>query len=261
MATLASGSAPVSTERAERKFFFIMACVMSALIIAGFSFNLAMGRSSFSLPWFYHFHAWVMLAWIGLYLAQNALIFRGNGALHRKLGWLSLPLIPLVAIMAILITRTSLQTTGGPFFFDQNQFLISNSAGLGVFLTLAIWAIVVRANTGWHRRLMFTGFAILLGPGLGRLLPMPLLMPYAWWIGSIVVPMLFPVMGMIADKRRYGTIHPAWFWGVGLVVGVQILSDLVAYSEWGLAFTRDFVAGTPGAERPMEAFLPPGFAM
>ena len=93
------------------------------------------------------------------------------------------------------------------------------------------------------------------------MLPLPLLIPYAWWIGSTIVPMLLPVIGMIADKRRYGSIHPAWFWGVGIVLGVQILSDLVAYSDWGIAFTRDFVAGTPGAERPMEAFLPPGFAM
>ena len=258
MATVAGTAA---AERGEERFFFIMACVMSVLIVAGFTFNLAMGRSSFSLPWFYHLHAWVMLAWIGLYLAQNSLIFAGNVAMHRRLGWLSVPLIPLVAIMAVLITRTSLRTTGGPFFFDQNQFLISNSAALGVFLVLAIWAIVVRSNTGWHRRLMFCAFALLLGPGLGRLLPLPLLMPYSWWIGSIVVPMLFPVLGMIADKRRYGTVHPAWFWGVGIVIAVQILSDVVGYSEWGIAFTRDFVAGTPGAERPMEAFLPPGFSM
>lgn len=257
MATLAPS---LETQRGEERFFFTMACAMSAVIIAGFSLNLAMGRSSFSLPWFYHFHAGVMLGWIGLYLTQNALIFRGNLALHRRLGWLSVPMLPLVAVMALLIVTTSIRRTGGPFFFDQNQFLISNSMGLAVFLGLGIWAILVRANTGWHRRLMFCAFAILTGPGIGRLLPMPLVIPYAWWIG-MAVPLVFPLIGMLADKRRYGSVHPAWFWGVGLVIGVQILSDLIAYSEWGVAFTRDFVAGTPGAERPMEAHLPPGFTM
>ena len=69
--------------------------------------------------------------------------------------------------------------------------------------------------------------------------------------------MLFPAIGAWADKRRYGAIHPAWFWGIGTVIGLQVVADLFAYSDAGIAFTRDFLAGTPGAERPMEAFFPP----
>ena len=244
-------------ERGEAKFFFTMACVMSAAIVGGFAFNVAVGRSSFALPWLVHFHAWVMMSWVGLYLAQNALIFSGNVALHRRLGWLSVLLLPLVVVMALLITRWTMQARGGPPFFDQNQFLFSNSLQLMVFVVLAAWAIAARKNTGWHRRLMFCAFAILTGPGLGRLLPMPFLIPYAWWIGSIAVPLLFPVIGMLADKRRYGAVHPGWLWGIGMVLAMQVVADLVAYSDWGLAFTRDFLAGTPGAERPMEAFFPP----
>ena len=121
----------------------------------------------------------------------------------------------------------------------------------------AATAVTMRANTGWHRRLMYCSFAILTGPGIGRLTPNPLLEPYAWWIGAVGLPLIFPVIGMIADKRRYGRVHPAWFWGIGLVIGVQAVADLVAYSDWGVAFTKDFIAGTPGAERSMQAFLPP----
>jgi hypothetical protein len=254
MATVAYSN---DTERGEARFFFIMACVMAASIVGGFGFNVAVGRSSFALPWLVHFHAWVMMAWVGLYLTQNALVFSDNIALHRRLGWLALALIPLVTVMALLITRHSLQTTGGPPFFDQNQFLFSNPFALVVFLALAIWAILMRKNTGWHRRLMFTAFAILTGPGIGRLVPMPFLIPYAWYVGSIVLPLLFPVIGMWADKKRYGQVHPAWLWGVGLVIVAQAAADLLAYSDWGLAFTHDFLAGTPGAERPMAAFFPP----
>ena len=57
--------------------------------------------------------------------------------------------------------------------------------------------------------------------------------------------------------RRYGRAHPAWFFGIGTVIAIQIAADLVAYSAWGVSFTEQVIAGTPGAERPMAAFVPP----
>jgi len=245
------------TDRGEARFFFTMACVMAALIVAGFSFNIAMGRSSFSLPWLVHFHAWVMMGFVGLYLLQNALIFAGNVALHRRLGWLSVLLIPTIVVMGVLITRYSLQTGGGPPFFDQNQFLISNPLQLFGFAGLAAAAVMVRRDTGWHRRLMFCAFAILTGPGVGRLMPSPLLIPYAWYLEALLPAVFFMVVGVLADRRRYGAVHPAWLWGIGTVLGIQVVADLIAYSDWGIAFTERFLAGTPGAERPMAAFFPP----
>jgi hypothetical protein len=74
------------TDRGEARFFFIMACLMAATIVAGFSFNIVVGRSSFALPPVYHFHAIVMIGGLGLYVAQNSLILAGNVALHRRLG-------------------------------------------------------------------------------------------------------------------------------------------------------------------------------
>jgi hypothetical protein len=44
-------------DRGEARFFLTMACVMAATIIAGFSLNIAVGRSSFGAPWLVHFHA------------------------------------------------------------------------------------------------------------------------------------------------------------------------------------------------------------
>jgi hypothetical protein len=245
------------TDRGEARFFFIMACLMAALIVAGFSFNLAMGRSSFALPWLVHFHAWVMMGWVGLYVVQNSLIFGGNVALHRRLGWLSVVLIPAIVVMGVLITRYSLQTGGGPPFFDQNQFLISNPLQLFGFAGLATTAVMVRRNTGWHRRLMFCAFAILTGPGIGRLMPSPLLIPYAWYLEALLPAIVFMMVGILADRRRYGAVHPAWLWGIGAVLGIQVVADLIAYSDWGIGFTQQFLAGTPGAERPMAAFFPP----
>ena len=75
MATLADTPARI---RGETRFFTIMAFIMSLLIVAGFSLNLAMGRSSFDVPIAYHIHGVIFMGWIGLFLAQHVTASAGN---------------------------------------------------------------------------------------------------------------------------------------------------------------------------------------
>lgn len=256
MATLAQGGA--STE--GTRFYTVMAFVMALVIVAGFSLNLAMGRSSFALPAAFHVHGMIFMGWLGLYLAQAVTIASGNRALHRQLGKLAYILIPAMVAAGVMIIVVSIRGTGGPFFFAQNEFFISNLAGLLVFGGLAWWALRVRRHTGWHRRLMLVAMSALTGPGLGRLLPMPLLIPYAWPI-AVGASFVFGAVAMLVDWRTNGRVHPAYWWGMGINVGGFIASMALAYSPIGYAITEAVIAGTPGAERPMGPFLPPGFAM
>ena len=257
---MASAANPSQMGVSEVRFFRTLAWIMSAIIIAGFVLNLAMGRSTFAVPWQYHVHGVVFFAWVSIFLAQNTFIAGGNIALHKRLGQLAYLWIPLMVVMGFVIMFTSMRRNGGPFFFDQNEFMISNTLQLLVFGGLAFASLRARRYTGWHRRLMFCAMAILTGPGFGRLLPLPLVIPHGWRI-MVAVTMIIPVIGMIADYRRHGKVHPAWLWGVGIVVVAQVVADLIAYSPIGISLTEQVLAGTPGAERPMEAFLPPGFGM
>jgi hypothetical protein len=253
---MASIAYSADTDRGEVRFFFSMACLMAAIIVAGFAFNVITGRSSFGAPWLVHFHAWVMMGWVGIYLAQNTLVFADNLALHRRLGWISVVWLPMILIMGVLITLFTLRTRGGPPFFDQNQFLFSNPLQLVGSVALAASAVLLRRKTAWHRRLMLCGFAMLTGPGLGRLLPSPLLIPNAWYIDSILPPIVLAMIGMLADGRRYGRAHPAWLVGIVTVIALQIVADTIAYSDLGIAATQQLLSGTPGAARPMAAFMP-----
>lgn len=246
--------APLSA-RQEQKFFFVMACAMAATIVAGFSFNLAAGRSSFGMPLIVHVHALVFFGWVALYLTQNALVFTGATALHKQLGWLSVLWVPVMVALGIAMTLFSLRTHGGPPFFDSNEFLFGNPSALLAFAGLTYSAVAMRKRSDWHRRLMYSGMAILTGPGLGRLLPMPFFIPWAWWV-VFAVALVFPLIGMLADKRRTGRIHPAWFVGIAVAFSAQLIGDIVAYSPAGYAITRQVVAGTPGADRGMKAFFP-----
>ncbi len=260
MATIAPADRPVSGEQRERRFFLIMTLAMAATIVAGFAFNLAMGRSTFAVPLLYHLHAVIFMGWLALVVAQAATIATGRRALHIQLGKAGYLWVPLMVAAGIGIMVFVARRNGGPFFFDVNEFLVSNVMLLLCFGGLALWALRRRRHTGWHRRLMLVSLAVLTGPGLGRLLPGPLLIPYAWEI-DFVATLVFPAIAMLADKRRNGRVHPAYLWGTGIYVATFALSMVLAYSPLGYALTEAVVAGSPGAERPIEAFLPPGFTM
>ena len=257
MATLADGGVRGA---GNTRFFTIMAIIMSLVIVAGFSMQLAMGRSSFAVPWPYHVHGIIFMSWIGLYLAQHVTASAGNFRLHRKLGKLAYLWVPAMAVFGSVIMIVVARRTGGPFFFHVSEFLWSNMMLLWTFAGLALWALRRQRYTGWHRRLMLCAMAILTGPGLGRLLPLPLMIPNAWNI-TVAATMIWPVIGMIADWRRDGRVHPAYFWGLGIYIAVFLVSLALAHTAFGLSVTENLIAGTPGAERPMEAFLPPGFSM
>src|SRR5262249_9702582 len=91
VATLAN---PGDIAARERRFFFVMACIMAAVIVAGFATNLLLGRSSFGLPLILHIHAWVFFGWVALYVVQNGLVATGRVAVHRRLGWMAAIWVP-----------------------------------------------------------------------------------------------------------------------------------------------------------------------
>ncbi|MDQ0566021.1 hypothetical protein GRI55_01215 [Erythrobacter citreus] len=250
----------VAAPREQTRFFFVMALVMALVIVGGFTLQLAMGRSSFAVPAAYHLHAAVFMGWIGIYLTQHVTALRGQWGLHAGFGRIAYLWIPLMLVFGSVLMVVVARRTGGPFFFHVSEFLWSNMMLLWCFGGLAFWALRRRRYTGWHRRLMLCAMAILTGPGLGRILPLPLMIPHAWTITTLAT-MVFPVIGMIADKRATGRVHPAYLWGLGIYAAVFVLSLVLAHSETGMAITRSVIADTPGELRPMEAFLPPGFTM
>lgn len=253
MATVA-GSIPVADR--DDRFFFATSLVMAAIIFTGFSFNLAMGRSSFASPPIVHAHALVFMGWVVLYVAQNTLVARGSIALHRRLGWIGAGWVVAMLVLGTLVTIRLVRLGHAPFFFTPLQFLVLDPGVLLTFAGLTAAAIVLRRATDWHRRLHYSGMALLVGPALGRLLPMPLLVPYAYEVDVLAV-LVFPAIGIIADIRRSGRVHPAWWWGVGAIVGSTVLIELVTFSALGTALYAGVVAGSPGAAVAPLAFPPP----
>lgn len=255
MATLANG--PLG-RAADNRFFVRAALLMVFVVVTGFVVQRAAGRSSFDAPPLLHAHAVVFMGWLALYAAQAVTGATGRRAWHKRLGWIAPGWIAAMLVLGWLVTVAMVQRGHVPFFFRPVQFLIFDPMSLLTFAGLTTAAIRLRRRTDWHRRLHLCGMAMLLGPGLGRLLPMPLLVPYAWE-ATVVVSLLFPVAAAAADVRRSGRIHPAWHWGIGTIVASTLLIELLTYSAAGTAFYAAVTAGSPGsAVDPLAFASPPG---
>ncbi len=254
MATLAPAGAPVA--RRDDRFFLYAAFAMAAVIVAGFSLQLGMGRSSFSSPLLVHAHAIVFMGWVVLYLLQNIFVASDNMALHRRLGWVGAGWIVGMVVLGCAVTVAMAQRGQVPFFFRPLHFLVFDPMSVFTFAGLTVAAIVLRRQTDWHRRLHYCGMSLLLGPGFGRLLPMPFLIPWAFE-ATFVATLIFPVIGVARDLRRTGTVHPAWKWGIGTMVASMLLIEGITYSPVGDAIYRSVTAGTPGAAVAPLEFAPP----
>lgn len=254
MATLAQP--PLASSAGDERFFLRSAIIMAAIIFIGFSMQLAMGRSTFASPVRVHVHAILFMGWVVIYLAQNVLVASGRIDLHRRLGWIgALWMIPMV-VSGFLVTVIMVRNGNVPFFFQPLQFLVFDPLTVSGFAGLTVAAVMLRRRTEWHRRLHFCGMALLLGPAFGRLLPLPLIQPWAWEV-TFVVTLLFPLAGVWADVRRSGRVHRAWWWGIGAMAAVFVLTQAITYSPVGGALYDAVTQGSPGAAVSPLDFAPP----
>lgn len=264
MATLASDPQlePQSGNTGQAEPFFArMAIAMALIVVAGFSTQLLMGRSTFASPLRVHVHAVLFMGWVAIFVLQSQLATRGPLALHRKLGWLALGWIAAMLVAAMVVIVAMARNGTVPFFFTPQHFLLADPLTLVGFVALTGMAIARRRETDWHARLHMGAMAILTGPAFGRLIPMPLLTPWAFEAAGACSALLI-VAGMVRDKRRSGMVHRAWWYGLAMLVGTLALARVLAFSPIGDAIYQTTVAGYPGASVPgMEFPAPPAMPL
>lgn len=253
MATLASGSTKARAR--DHRFFLVTAIIMAVLNVAGFGVQNAMGRSSFAAPLIVHAHAFVFFGWVVIYVAQNVLATTASLAFHRKLGWIAAGWMVAMVVLGTIVTVRLVRAGHAPFFFQPAYFLIMNPVSVLTFAGLSAWAIVLRRRTDWHKRLHLCGMAMIMGPALGRLLPAPLLIPYAG-LSIFAAMLVFPFAGAIADWRRDQAIHRAWLCGVAVMAAAQLLIEVGSQTPIGNALYDAVVSGSPGFRVPPQAYPP-----
>jgi uncharacterized membrane protein YozB (DUF420 family) len=228
---------------ADQAFFLRYAIVIALFILFGFAQFAMRGYSDFrGAPLTVHLHGGLMIAWLGIFVAQNMLVHRGELAIHRTLGWTSVALLPFVALTGILVGYNAVAMDRVPPFFSDSYFLALTSVGTLAFAAMVLWAIVRRRQVQWHRRLMLGAMFLLLEPALGRLLPMPLLGAWGETM-SLVVQLLFAAVLARHDKRVLGAVHPATIAIAVVLVASHAMFELLAVLPPVVSFAQAVAGG------------------
>lgn len=235
MATLAGEvRAPIANR--DRGFFLIMAIIIAATVIAGFALQFAAGRSSLASPWWVHLHGLTFMGWLGIYVTQNLLVYRGNLARHRRLGMVAAGYVGWAVLVGLSVTTLSVTNHRTPPFFQPNVFLVMDWLTVIVFAGLTWAGVRMRRSPHWHRRLMLCGAIQVMTPGVGRLLPMPLLGSWSLWVIWLVMT-AYLAAAMIYDLVTRGKVHPAYYWGFATITLAVAVMRPLAFSPPILALT------------------------
>lgn len=241
--TAGQGSVPVDP------FVRTATLLMALTLLAGFTAQFLAGRSSFAARPLVHIHGLAFFAWVGLFAAQVWLVRAGNRVRHRQLGLVGAAWMPVLIVLGTALTVDVVQRGTTPPFFSAQHFLVANPLSVLCCAGLTAAAIACRRAPDWHRRLHVGALALLMGPGLGRLLPMPLLGPYAFEIAALA-GLGFIVAGMVWDVRTRGRVHPAWSWSLAVGLLWLVAAQAIAHGPLGDGLYAWVTRGTPGASNP-----------
>lgn len=228
---------------ADQGFFVRYALVLAALILFGFAQFAMRGFSSFTTaPPIVHLHGGLMVGWLGIFITQNLLVHRGELGIHRKLGWISAGIAALILGTGVMVGYNAVAMHRVPPFFSNSYFLALTSVSSLLFAAMVGWAITLRRQVQWHRRVMLGAIFGLLEPALGRLLPMPLMGIWGEWV-ILAVQLVFVWVLARHDRKMLGNIHPATKAIAGILVASHVLIEVLARVPAFAAFAEAVAGG------------------
>jgi uncharacterized membrane protein YozB (DUF420 family) len=218
-------------------FYLVMSLAMAAVIIAGFSRTVPDDfTAGTKFPLLLAIHGTVFTLWIVLFVAQPAIVARGSLKLHRRIGWIGAGLAAAMVLMGLAATFFAIRFNSAPSFFPPPLFLVMNVIGITVFGALVTAGVMMRKKAEWHKRLMLCATISILGPGIGRLLPMESFgraAPMVMFAAILVFGLAGPVYDMVIRRR----VHPAYIWGVSTIVISMVITGPIAFTAAAKALT------------------------
>ena len=242
----------------DRWIYVLTAASFVAIVLSGFipssldKIAAVQAGERPPFPLLMHMHALLMGSFLLLLLAQTTLVATGRCDLHRRLGLLSVALVPALVVVGFLLIRynfhhlwSALQTTGPGAERDallerlqhtNNIKLLQIRIGLLFPLFLFIGLRARGKDAGLHKRMMILATAMTLPAGIDRIPWLPTTLPGSpigpdFWTLVAVSPMF------VWDVVRNHAVHRAyWIW-----LAVNLPVAIAVHSLWGSPTWQTFV--------------------
>jgi hypothetical protein len=225
-----------------RRFYVSMGLVAVVVVVAGFGPGFASPHRKAPVTPLLWVHGGLFSAWLVVYLLQATLVAAGRADLHRRLGPISLALVPAMIATgyaaSIAMARRGFDVSGDlAVEGDPLGALVFPLGDLVSFAVLVAAALWFRRRPGIHKRLMLLAtvgslMAAPLAHLLGRLpvlrdIPPIILIPLA----------VLYLSGAVYDRFTSGRFHPVSLWGgVALLAWAQFRAAILGPSDAWHAF-------------------------
>ncbi len=182
-----------------------------------------------------HAHAVASILWLLLFIIQPWLITRGNRDLHRRFGiaGIILAIVNIYLGVALQIDLIQVHSATGNV---QDGTLSAGFRLFGSLLTFIIFlpaALIMRRKTDFHMRYMLLATLGPMESAFGRIYSYIFGIPID--IAGPLIPLthlLLIIAMMIYDKRAHGRVHKAYWWGLGVFIGLQAVIIPLVFSDW-----------------------------
>jgi hypothetical protein len=219
----------VPPARPGQRWFWLSGALFAALVVVvGFSPTFYL-KGLFGTPPLSALklvHGAVFSAWVVLFVVQTWLVATNRRDVHRTLGAFGSLLLVAMCVVGYQVAIESGRSgfTPDPAKVSPLSFMAVPLFDLGVFALLVSAALVLRARSDWHKRLMLVATLSLLPPAIARVAlqfpPLPVL-PIAFGGTALVI-----VAAMGLDRVMLRRLHPAMLWG-GLIVILSLPGRLL----------------------------------
>ena len=213
----------ISRLRNERLYFAAVTGLLVLLALAGFSRSFYL-HTLFGMPAptrFLQIHGAIMTGWMLLLAIQTALIFVRRTRWHRMLGYAgviyAVLILPVGAMATLGLARREVLAHSAAVPSQLNVLGLELTQ-LTLFAILVAGAVLLRAKTDIHKRLMVIATLCILPNAIVRL---SLLTDFDFLstnFGIITVWALLVVAVVGVDVWRNRRLHPAFGWSASLAI-------------------------------------------
>lgn len=237
----------ILTERARKpksRYFLVASCLALAVTFVGFfkTFILPSARGTFSAPAVIYIHGGFLFLWTAVFVTQSVLIRVRRPRLHWRLGFLSIGLIPCVAISTmaagVFAMRRDVALGGGQIAVSS---LVGNFTTPIVFAALAAAGIAYRRRVDLHKRLMLLAMIAIMWPAFFRFrhyFP-PVTNPD--FVFAFVLPNSMVLAVMLWEKLTVGRVH-AMYLTAGVALIAENLAEVYLFDSSGWRVIANWLA-------------------